>query len=96
MVNFTSICTSFTYQDMKKYDKIYQDKVLGEMDRTLVNTRKIEVIPKYAKKSKSVLRLPRQHLNILPEALIFQCFRGLKPIFTNDLPKLSDLKNDTK
>ena len=62
MVNFTSICTSFTYQDMKKYDKIYQDKVLGEMDRTLVNTRKIEVIPKYAKKSKSVLRLPRQYL----------------------------------
>ena len=62
MVNFTSICTSFTYQDMKKYDKIYQDKVLGEMDRTLVNTRKIEVIPKYAKKSKSVLRLPRQFI----------------------------------
>ena len=35
VVNFTSICTSFTYQDMKKYDKIYQDKVLGEMARIL-------------------------------------------------------------
>ena len=31
-----------------------------------------------------------EHLNIRPEALIFLCFRGLKPIFTNDLPKLSD------
>lgn len=30
VVNFTSICTSFTYQDMKKYAKIYRDKVLRE------------------------------------------------------------------
>lgn len=29
MVNFTSICISFAYQDMKKYDKIYHDRVLG-------------------------------------------------------------------
>ena len=39
---------------------------------------------------KSTIHLPWQHLNIRPEALIFLCFRGLKPIFTNDLPKLSD------
>ena len=29
-VKFTSVCTSFTYQDKKKYDKIYQDRVLRE------------------------------------------------------------------
>ena len=46
----------------------------------------------YAKQDKSLICLPRQHLNIRPEALIFLCFRGLKPIFTNDLPKLSDWK----
>lgn len=30
MVNFTSICTAFTYQDKKKYGKIYRDRVLRE------------------------------------------------------------------
>lgn len=30
MVNFTSICTSFAYQDGGKYGKIYRDKVLRE------------------------------------------------------------------
>lgn len=44
----------------------------------------------YAKYDKSIICLSRQYLNIRPEALIFLCFRGLKPIFTNDLPKLSD------
>lgn len=62
MVKFTTICTAFTYQDRIKYDKIYRDKVLREMARTLVNTRKIEVIPSYAKKNKSPHGVPRQHL----------------------------------
>lgn len=44
----------------------------------------------YAKYDKSFIRLPWQYLNNHPEALIFQRFRGWKPIFTNDLPKLSD------
>ena len=59
---------------------------------TLGNTRKIEVIPRYAKKNKSPHGLPRQYFKILPEALILQRFKGLKPIFTKDLPKLSDWK----
>lgn len=28
VVNFTAICTAFTYQDRVKYDKIYQERVL--------------------------------------------------------------------
>lgn len=62
MVNFTSICTAFTYQDKKKRAKIYQDRVLRKMARTIVNTRKIEVIPSYARKNKSAHGLPRQDL----------------------------------
>ena len=58
---FTSICTLFTYQDKKKRAKIYQDRVLRKMARTIVNTRKIEVIPSYARKNKSAHGLPRQH-----------------------------------
>ena len=62
MVNFTSICTAFTYQDKKKRAKIYQDRVLRKMARTIVNTRKIEVIPSYARKNKSAHGLPRQSI----------------------------------
>lgn len=62
MVNFTSICTLFTYQDKKKRAKIYQDRVLRKMVRTIVNTRKIEVIPSYARKNKSPHGLPRQSI----------------------------------
>lgn len=28
VVKFTTICTVFTYQEMKKYDKVYRDGVL--------------------------------------------------------------------
>ena len=30
VVKFTAICTAFSYQDKKKYAKIYQDRVLRE------------------------------------------------------------------
>ena len=46
----------------------------------------------YAKQDKSPHGLPRQYLNIRPEALIFRRFKGSESIFTKDIPKLSDLK----
>lgn len=49
MVNFTAICTSFYYHDIKSYDKIYRDKVLREIGENLVKPRKIEVMKGYSK-----------------------------------------------
>lgn len=40
------LCTSFTHQDMRKYDKIYQDKILEE---NAWNTRKYKENRGYTK-----------------------------------------------
>lgn len=53
VVNFISICTSFTYQDRGKYDKIYQDKVLRE---NAWNTRKYKETRGYTKICKEKLK----------------------------------------
>ena len=47
--NFTSICTSFYYHDIKSYDKIYRDKVLRKIGENLVKPKKNEVLKGYRK-----------------------------------------------
>lgn len=44
MGNFTSICTSFYYHDIKSYDKIYEVKILRKLGENLVKPRKNEVM----------------------------------------------------
>lgn len=46
----------------------------------------------YAKYDKSFICLPRQHLSICPEILIFQHFTDMNCVFTNDLPKFLEEK----
>ena len=70
MVNFTSICTSFTYQDKKKYAKIYRERILRE---NAWNTRKYKENRGYTKlceKNKSAHGLPRQDLPDMIKSLI--------------------------
>ena len=47
--NFTSICTSFYYHDIKSYDKIYEVKILREIGENLVKPRENEVMKGYSK-----------------------------------------------
>lgn len=49
MVNFTAICTSFYYHDIKSYDKIYEVKILREIGENIVKPRKNEVMKGYSK-----------------------------------------------
>ena len=49
MANFTAICTSFYYHDIKSYDKIYRDKVLRKIGENLVKPKKNEVLKGYRK-----------------------------------------------
>lgn len=53
VVNFTSICTSFTYQDKKKYAKIYRERILRE---NAWNTRKYKENRGYTKLCKIKLK----------------------------------------
>lgn len=49
VANFTAICTSFYYHDIKSYDKIYRDKVLRKIGENLVKPKKNEVLKGYRK-----------------------------------------------
>ena len=49
LLDFTTVCTAFDYQDIKSYDKIYRDKVLREIGENLVKPRKNEVMKGYSK-----------------------------------------------
>lgn len=54
------------------------------MARTLVNTRKIEVILRYAKKNKSAHGLPRQYTNFHILTIYISCVSGIS--YMNLLP----------
>lgn len=104
MVNFTSICTSFTYQDKKKYAKIYRERVLRENAWNTREKRKCghflkknEVILRYAKKNKSPHGLPRQYtdtaLATSVKCLILQGFsRVREKVVVGFRPHLDHLK----
>ena len=60
---------------------------------TLGNTRKIEVIPSYARKNKSAHGLPRQYTIKTRKRLIFKDFLGLLRAIYYPFTTFENLKN---